>query len=233
MSEAYRRRRRVVYRNRTILVLCVIIVVAVCIWGVKRKTVNGADVGGTSGTTGLVDPKTNWKGAPELDVQLLTPNEYSRPQLELAKVRGIVIHYTGNPGTSAQQNRDYFESLKDGKGRSASSHFVVGLEGEVIQCVPTTEESYASNSRNVDTLAIECCHPDESGKFNDATYQSVVQLTGWLCVKFNLDSEDVIRHYDVTGKECPKYFVDHEDEWEQLKTDVKNKIQEIKKLQQE
>ena len=78
----------------------------------------------------------------------------------------------------------------------------------------------ASNERNHDTVSIECCHPDETGKFNDETYKSVVQLTAFLCEKYGLTQENVIRHYDVTGKICPKYFVEHEDEWEQFKKDV-------------
>ena len=82
------------------------------------------------------------------------------------------------------------------------SNFVVGLEGEIVQCVPTWEVAYASNSRNIDTVSIECCHPDETGEFNDETYRSMVQLCAWLCLKFGLDEEDVIRHHDVTGKNC-------------------------------
>ena len=38
------------------------------------------------------------QGAPYIDVQLLTPNEYSRPQLPLNEVDYIAIHYTANPG---------------------------------------------------------------------------------------------------------------------------------------
>ncbi len=161
---------------------------------------------------------------PEIDVQLLDVNEYSRPGIESDPITGIVIHYTANPGSTAQNNRDYFEGLKDSHETSVSSHFVVGLDGEIIQCVPTWELAYASNSRNHDTVSIECCHPDETGKFTDETYKSVVQLTAWLCKKFGLDEEDVIRHYDVTGKICPKYFVDHEDAWELFKGDVKAAI---------
>ena len=131
-----------------------------------------------------------------------------------------MVHYTGNPGTTAQENRDYFEGLKDGSGTYASSHFVIGMDGEIIQCIPSTEISYASNDRNYDTLSIECCHPDESGQFTEATYQSLVNLTAWLCSHFDVPVDGVIRHYDVTGKECPKYFVDHEDAWEQFRKDV-------------
>ena len=55
-------------------------------------------------------PKRIWE-APSIDKQLLEPNEYSRPQLALTEINGIVVHYTANPGTTAQQNRDYFEGL--------------------------------------------------------------------------------------------------------------------------
>ena len=96
-----------------------------------------------------------------------------------------------------------------------------GLEGEVIQCIPLTEIAYASNSRNEDTVSIEVCHPDADGAFSQVTYDRVVELTAWLCESFQLDpGADVIRHYDVTGKECPLYYVDHPDAWEQLKSDV-------------
>ena len=82
----------------------------------------------------------------------------------------------------------------------------MGIDGEIVQCVPSTEIAYASNSRNDDTLSIECCHVDrKQGMFTDATYLSLVRLTGWLCYRFNLTEDDVIRHYDVTGKICPKY----------------------------
>ena len=83
-------------------------------------------------------------------------------------------------------NRNYFEGLKDSHVTRSSSNFIVGLEGEIIQCVPTWEVAYASNDRNHDTVSIECCHPDESGKFTDATYRSAVQLCAWLCLKFDL-----------------------------------------------
>lgn len=157
---------------------------------------------------------------PEFQVELLTFNDYSRPGIAREEINGIVIHYTANPGSTAKQNRDYFEGLKDTKTTKASSHFIVGLEGEIIQCIPTGELAYASNDRNVDTIAIECCHPDETGEFTDATYASLVELTAWLCGKFQLATEDIIRHYDVTGKPCPLYFVDHEDAWSQFKEDV-------------
>ncbi|HIZ75799.1 MAG TPA: peptidoglycan recognition protein family protein [Candidatus Mediterraneibacter stercoravium] len=162
---------------------------------------------------------------PDIDVQLLDVNAYSRPGMETETITGIVIHYTANPGSTAQENRDYFNSLQYSHATEASSNFIVGLDGEIIQCVPTWEVAYASNERNTDTVSIECCHPDDSGKFTDETYRSLVQLTAWLCVKFGLTEEDVIRHYDVTGKNCPKYFVEHEDAWDEFRQNVGQAIE--------
>ena len=158
---------------------------------------------------------------PEIDVQLLTVNDYSRPGIQSNKINAIVIHYTANPGSTAMQNRNYFEGLKDSHETQASSHFIVGLEGEIVQCIPTWEIAYASNSRNSNTVSIETCHLTEDGSYTEETYESMVQLTAWLCKKFDLTEQDVIRHYDIIGKICPKYFVEHEDAWELFKKDVK------------
>lgn len=157
---------------------------------------------------------------PEIKQMLLTPNEFSRPQLELRQVNGVVVHYVANPGTSAKDNRNYFEGLKDSGATYASSNYIVGLKGEIIQCVPLDEMAYCSNERNEDTVSIECCHPDETGQFNDNTYQSLVHLIAWLCGRYNLTMDKVIRHYDVTGKNCPKYFVEHEEAWTKFRLDV-------------
>lgn len=219
-SRMTRKRRRAQVRRR---VLGTVAVVGVCVlglgFGVRQLTGIGQ-----SGPVDIQADTTSvqWEGAPPINVELLTPNEWSRPQIALQQINGIVIHYTANPGSTAQQNHDYFEGLKDSQSTKASSHFIIGLDGEVIQCIPSSEWAYASNNRNSDTLSIECCHPDESGQFTDATYQSLVQLTGWLCHRFGLSSEDVIRHYDVTGKDCPKYFVEHEDAWVQFRQDVQD-----------
>ena len=161
---------------------------------------------------------------PEINVMLLTVNPYSRPGIALPKVNNIVVHYTANPGTTAEQNRNYFENLKDTGANKVSSHFIIGIDGEIVQCIPTSEISYASNNRNGDTLSIECCHKDKSGKFTKETYDSLIELLAFLCGKFDLTGEDIIRHYDVSGKICPKYYVDHEKKWLKLKQDVDDYI---------
>ena len=105
----------------------------------------------------------------------------------------------------------------------------MGLDGEIIQCVPLYEKSAASNHRNKDTISIEVCHPDDTGKFNEETYNSVIKLTAFLCENFSLDEDDVIRHYDITEKICPKYYVENEDKWEELKQNVKENLENYEK----
>lgn len=152
-----------------------------------------------------------------VDVQLIQVNGAGRRGEKMGRVHDIAIHYVGNPGTTAQQNRNFY----DNPDTQVSSHFVIGLKGEIIQCVPLGEKSSATNERNRDTISIEVCHPDETGQFTQESYDSLVRLTAWLCDEFHLSRGRVIRHYDVTGKACPLYFVEHEDAWEQFLRDVK------------
>lgn len=156
-----------------------------------------------------------------IDVQLIPVHGEARRGVKLEGVKNIVLHYVGNPGSTAQNNRDFFAS----DSAEVSAHFVVGLEGEIIQCVPLDEKSSASNFRNKDTISIETCHPDESGKYTKETYDAEVKLVAWLCNVYGLTEQDVIRHYDVTGKICPKWFVEDSDAWEGFLADVKKALE--------
>ena len=83
-------------------------------------------------------------------------------------------------------------------------------------------------------MSIEVCHPDETGQFSDATMESLQKLVAWLCETFELDTDSgVIRHYDVTGKICPKYYVENEDAWLAFKQDVSARIEEDKTAENE
>lgn len=157
---------------------------------------------------------------PEMTEGFLTVNPYSRPGEELGKVKNIFVHYTANPGTSAANNRSYFENLKDTHETSASAHFVIGIEGEIIQCIPLEEIGYAVKTRNYDSVSVECCYESEDGSFTEATYQSLLRLVGWLLYEYDLQPKDVLRHYDVGGKPCPLYYVEHEDAWKAFLKDL-------------
>ena len=163
---------------------------------------------------------------PEYVIKDLLPvNEYSRCGDKLTQVNAVVIHYVGNPNTTAWQNVNYFRNLATSGETSASSNLVVGMDGEVRLSVPLNEVAYCSNERNYDTVSVEFCHPTDDGEPTEATYDRLVELTAWLCELYGLDADNgIIRHYDVMGKECPRYFVENEDAWEQFKEDVNEEM---------
>ena len=169
----------------------------------------------------MVDNDSGWNKPSYVSYEPIVKNEYSRPGTYLSEINGIVVHYVANPGTTAAQNRSYFNGLAISGETWASSHFLIGLEGEVLQLIPLDEIAYCSNDRNADTISIECCHPEADGKFTDETYGSLVALVSDLCREYGLDPlKDIIRHYDITGKMCPLYYVEHENEWKAFLTDV-------------
>jgi len=144
---------------------------------------------------------------------------------------GIVVHYVGNPGSSALANRNYFESGSGGNGVSA--HYIVGLNGEIIQCIPENEramhagKSYGAKweamakTNNSRFIGIEVCHPDSGGKFSDITQKSLVALVADICQRYKFNPlKDVYRHYDVCGKACPLFYVNNPADWAKLVQDV-------------
>ena len=187
-----RRKQQIIFRAVTFIVFFLaLLLIVMLVHKVSEKSAAEEAV--------VSEPVKYVEKSPDFAVELLTVNEYSRPGTELAQVNGIVVHYTANPGTTAEQNRSYFESLAETGETHASSHFIIGIS---------------------DTISVECCIPDESGKFTDETYQSLVELVAWLMGRYDLTTDNVIRHYDVTGKDCPKYFVENSNAWSDFKTDL-------------
>lgn len=162
----------------------------------------------------------------KIEDKLLTINPYSRSGEKQKDIQYIVIHWVGNANTSATANRNYFNNLAQTHSTSASSHYIIGLNGEIIRCIPDDEVAFHSGSYSMNrkSIGIEDCHPDWNGKFTDDTYNALVELCADLCKKYGISINNVIRHYDVTGKSCPKYYVEHQDEWNKLKQDIYNKI---------
>jgi N-acetylmuramoyl-L-alanine amidase len=174
---------------------------------------------------------------------LLTVNPFSRPGEKLSGVKALVVHWTGNAGSTAKQNRDYFESLKrqDPAGdqkrlRWASAHFVTGLSGEIVQCIPCDEMAYHAGAQSSTSQALGClgqypnncsvgielCHPNADGHFNPETLQAAAELCALLSLQFDLDPEtNIWTHHAITGKNCPKWFVDRPDDFWLFKTRVR------------
>jgi N-acetylmuramoyl-L-alanine amidase len=173
----------------------------------------------------------------EITEDLLTINKYSRPGKKLKKIKGIVVHWTANPGTTATQNIKFFELRKEGKHGYGSAHYFINLDGSIKQCIPDKEMAYHVGAKsytdlskrklgsypNNCTIGIELCHPDRTGKVNKETYAMLVQLTSHLLKKYKLSAHhDVYRHYDITGKYCPKWFVDFPALWEDFLNDAED-----------
>ncbi len=233
------RRRRQVRRQKIavgIWVICIFIVASVLF--LRRDSASAAEPGRTPDRTqggtqnqdvpnpsvvmiqGLTVDK--FAAHPQWTEDFLTPNPYSRPQRPLSEVKDIFVHYTANPGTTASQNRSYFEQQKDVHEVSVSAHFIIDISGEIIQCVPLDEIAFAVQSRNDDSISIECCYSAEDGSFTQETYDSLIALLAWLTDAYDLDTEHILRHFDCGGKKCPLYYTEHEDAWEQLKQDVED-----------
>ena len=154
---------------------------------------------------------TDEKMAQLITKKYLSVDSRSRPGYKLWSVKNIVIHYVANPGTSALQNWKYFENKNN-----VSAQFIIDLDGSILQCMPLDEVAWATGTKegNYTSISIECCHPDSTGEFTEETYLSLLKLVSWLCEEFDLDREDVIRHYDygiqkswgVYHKACPLYY---------------------------
>lgn len=150
-----------------------------------------------------------------IEVDIIPLESDSREGEYLAAFNGVVVHYVGNAGTTAAQNRSYYAN----PATEVNSHFLIDLDGSILLCIPLIEKSAASNDRNIDTISIEVCHPDESGEFTEESYESLVKLTAWLMDLGDLSEDDLLRHYDITGKLCPITFVD-ETVWGAFKEEV-------------
>lgn len=195
------------------------LVVALCMgifFGAAVRPASEPELPEDEAAIGTESPFPDW-----ITEAYLTIDGASRTGEKLDAVRDIAVHYVANPGTGALANRGYFE----GPDSDTSAHFIVGLEGEVLLLIPLDEKSCATNERNVDTISVEVCHPDESGQFSPITYESLIRLLAYLCEEFDLTQENLIRHYDVTKKMCPRYYVEHPAAWEALKSDVNKALQ--------
>lgn len=151
----------------------------------------------------------------------LSVNDYSRPKLPLNEVKGIVFHYVSNAGASAVSVRNYYEGLKETSADDAeSSHFIIDTDGTIIQCIPLDEMACASGARNKDTISVTFCHEKIDGEPSDEAYSALVDLTVYLCKQYKLSKDDLIRHSDINGETCPKYFAEQEQKWAAFRAEV-------------
>ncbi len=143
-------------------------------------------------------------------------------------VQYIVVHYTANNGDTAQGNGNYFAQAN----RNASAHYFVD-ENSIIQSVKDNDTAWHCGAksyrhekcRNDNSIGVEMCsEKDSNGQYyiNEQTQNTAIVLVKTLMEKYNIPLENVLRHYDVTGKMCPEPFVRNEVQW----LDFKRKLSE-------
>ena len=150
-----------------------------------------------------------------LNKMLLSQFAAGRPGT-IIKPKGLVIHWTANTdkGSDAGNNRNYFNN----SGLAASAHYIID-DHQVVQCLPEKEMAYhvgaksykqnaidkLSSYPNNCTIGVEIC-VNCDGDFQK-TFQNTVDLTADICKRQGWTIENLWRHYDITGKDCPKFFV--------------------------
>ena len=111
----------------------------------------------------------------------------------------ITIHSTGNPNSTARNERGWLTNPSN--TRTASWHIVVD-EKEAIEAIPLDEIAYHAGNRNGNntSIGIEIC---ESGN-RQKTLDNAVKLVAKMLHDRNWDIDKLRRHYDWSGKNCPR-----------------------------
>lgn len=174
-------------------------------------------------------------------------NPYSRPSTKLNDVKKLILHWTANFGASANNHYIYFgktmieqnAKLPANNRRYASAHIFIDRK-EALCIVPLNEVAYQANdvqkyvngkayrgvsaltpNANMLAIGVEMC-VEKNGAIHDETIDRTVKVFAELCKKYKLDPlKDIVRHYDVTGKDCPSPFVRDSSKFTKFKNDVK------------
>lgn len=159
---------------------------------------------------------------------------HNRSMKKLLKLKGIVMHWTANEavGANAIANRNYFNSTQ----RSCSAHYIVD-DKKIINCVPDNEIAYHVGAQSYTHLGHEllegpyspnffligiemCVNSDGDWKL---TYKNSAELAAELLNKHNLSIDNLYRHFDITGKDCPKMMLSTSI-WSAFKSNVKDEL---------
>src|SRR5690606_4088541 len=172
--------------------------------------------------------------------KLIKVNSVTRPGTKLKGVRKIVNHYTANPGASAYNHYRYFNGTAITQKRYASAHiFIDKVEAYLI--IPLNEVAYHANdgtyrgvpelkpNANHYSIGVELCI-EKDGSFHPETLRRAAEINAELCRRFKLNPQkDIVRHYDVTRKNCPARWVKYPKEFTEFKNMVARVINPPKK----
>ena len=137
----------------------------------------------------------------------------------LDSIKYIVIHYTANNGDTARGNAEYF--ARESVGASANyfvdpNEVICSVKDEYAawHCGGSLESNHhplRGICTNKNSIGVELCSIIQNGKyaFKPETVKLAVKFVKELMAKYNIDIDHVVRHYDVTGKNCPAPFVEN------------------------
>ena len=138
------------------------------------------------------------------------------------RIEWIVVHYTGMMDTQGDPDTAALAIARS--NREASTHYLVG--DHVVQLLPVKYAAYHVGAKDDDKL-IPCyngnsigvylceCKMDFSSDsvscndwhFTPQTLDNGAHLIAYLAQEYNIPTDHIVRHYDVTHKRCPRPFV--------------------------
>ena len=163
-------------------------------------------------------------GSHKIKENLIEISENVRPGEAMKDVKGIVIHSTNKPGLSADEVLKSYKNSAGSKDKYESVHFIIDSDGLIIQCIPTDEIAFHAMGRNSDTIGILFCHTNTDGQMTESTQKALKDLLVKLCKEFKLSTNDIYLHYDINGKQCPAYYADNAESWQNFLKEVSDKL---------
>lgn len=153
-----------------------------------------------------------------------------------SSIKYIVIHYTANDGDHDEGNANYFKN----NVVNASAHYFVDDDSITISvpdlftawavggtkwkdCAATGGGTMYGKITNSNSISVEMCDTQKDGaiKATEKTMANTAALVKDLMKKYNVPIENVYRHFDVTGKHCPAYFM-NPTAWAEFKDRLKD-----------
>ena len=162
-------------------------------------------------------------------------------------IQYLVIHYTGNDGDSAKGNANYFKNHIV----EASAHYFVDDAG-IVQSVPDDFTAYSVGGKkypscaktgggrfygkctNANSISVELCDTRKNGKydFTEKTLENAAELSRLLLKKYKIPVDNIIRHFDVVGKNCPAPFVSDEKAWKAFKERIVDEVKYYEEMKE-
>lgn len=138
----------------------------------------------------------------EITTDILKSGHRLRPGGSFNKT-SITIHSTGNPNSTAANERAWLDNPSN--SREAAWHYAVD-ENEIIQAIPDNETAWhcGDSYGNKHSIGVEICESGDRTK----TLERAARFAAEKMKEYNFDISNILRHYDWTGKNCPRILID-------------------------